>query len=426
MWLGIFLLLLLIPKSSQFTTCISGGKIAYLARLSTKQSHVCNLTSLCSARTEIKESIVSNNNKKRSNQFIDIPYASAVEVLRTYKSIKGDLAIPRQYIVPSSNLFSQDWHGINLSKAIYNMKWWQNHVASHSDRVAELNSLGFLWDRLQPEWNLILEALMVFKLLYPSLDGSLLVPSAFVIPFGDNDFPQATWGLHLGNQVYRIRSRHDFIRGKPDRIVQLNGLRFVWDVSEYNFQKVVRAISLYTSLVDQKKSINSKINRVPSNFVIPQDSNWPKDLWGFPLGMKCCAIRTKQLYVKNHPQRKETLQNMGFLFLGNSAVGWLEVVHAAAIYSELHDKTLSVPQAFIVPKPPILHHSNTSLNTFHFSDWPWPEYLWGLPLGQRLRDVRAKKRYLTGESASSRIAQLDALGFEWNPKRGRSTLRKTS
>lgn len=52
-------------------------------------------------------------------------------------------------------------------------------------------------------------------------------------------------------------------------------------------------------------------------------------------------------------------------------------------------------------------------------NYPCTEYLWGVPLGQRLKDVRLKNRYMTGENATSRKAQLNALGFVWNPKRGR-------
>ena len=51
--------------------------------------------------------------------------------------------------------------------------------------------------------------------------------------------------------------------------------------------------------------------------------------------------------------------------------------------------------------------------------WPWPERLWGLKLGQRLKDVRLKGAYLKGRDRNLRKAQLDNLGFVWNPKRGR-------
>ena len=47
------------------------------------------------------------------------------------------------------------------------------------------------------------------------------------------------------------------------------------------------------------------------------------------------------------------------------------------------------------------------------------ESLWGFPLGQRLRDIRVKGYYLKGKNSGARRRQLDALGFNWEPKRGR-------
>lgn len=86
------------------------------------------------------------------------------------------------------------------------------------------------------------------------------------------------------------------------------------------------------------------------------------------------------------------------------------MIHAAAVYSRLHNRVLDVPVKFVVPRP-------TSLNSEEF--FPWPEYLWGLPLGLRLKDIRLKQRYLGGPNRDVRIEQLEGLGFVWSPKRGR-------
>jgi hypothetical protein len=91
-------------------------------------------------------------------------------------------------------------------------------------------------------------------------------------------------------------------------------------------------------------------------------------------------------------------------------LSWFRVVHAAAIYSQLHGRSLNVPYQFVVPS----HHSPGIQD-----GWPWPQYLWGLKLGQRLKDVRVKGAYLRGPKGVARRRQLDALGMEWNPKRGR-------
>jgi hypothetical protein len=141
------------------------------------------------------------------------------------------------------------------------------------------------------------------------------------------------------------------------------------------------------------------------------------------VGAKCCAIRQKGLFVKNQPDRISALEEIGFQWSGNASLGWLEVVHAAAIYSQLHGRQLNVPQTFVVPCPPKAYRTNSLASPFggmacKEETWPWPEKLWGLKLGQRLKDIRLKGRYLKGKSANARIMQLDALGFVWKPKRG--------
>lgn len=87
-------------------------------------------------------------------------------------------------------------------------------------------------------------------------------------------------------------------------------------------------------------------------------------------------------------------------------------MHAAAIYSKMHGRVLDVPSNFVIPCPP-------EGNLLDTEEWPWPDHLSGLKLGQRLKDVRLKGTYLKGRDKYIRKAQLDALGFVWEPKRGR-------
>ena len=149
---------------------------------------------------------------------------------------------------------------------------------------------------------------------------------------------------------------------------QLNGLGFVLDVQEYHFQKVIDALLHYNKHNhdhERTNDNNNKIIKVPTTHVTPHNTTLhPKYLWGFQLGAKCCAIRNKDLYnIKNSSGRRQLLENIGFNFKGNHVLGWLDVVHALAIYSKLHNNDnsgssgsssngLSVPQNFIVPKQP--------------------------------------------------------------------------
>ncbi len=401
-----------------------------------------------------------------------LSYYSALKVLQTYHSIHGDLVIPRRYVVPSSSNYPPEWHGLQIGSTVYNMKWWIQHVQSKPERVCELNQLGFVWERLQPEYNLVLEALITYKALH----GHVQVPASFIVPYyqetqtegevgstdswtdeeGTNNYPwpKATWGIPLGNCVHRIRSRGDFLRNEEiafSRRRQLDNLGFVWDVSEAAFSKFLTALRFYNRLGydDTRKNKRTAAMRraikVKTTFVIPSGewltntsrntqneietstqkikNPWPRELWGYPLGARCSQVRQKGLYIKNHPQRQKALQEIGFqIDGGNATLGWLEVVHAAAIYSKMHGRVLDVPSNFVVPKPPrpSCEAYRMLLSTGADDVWPWPESLWGLQLGQRLKDVRLKSAYLTNEkTANSRRAQLDALGFVWKPKRGR-------
>jgi len=331
-------------------------------------------------QSKVKIKTYNNKSQKYRSNGMDLPYSSTIQALRQYYKLHGDLVMPRRYCVPENEAYPREWHGIDLASTVYDMKWWQKHVKQKPDRVAELGKMGFLWERLQPEWNLVLEALVTYKLLH----GAVLVPGSFVVPTRENDWPIATWGLPLGNCVYRIRNRGDFLKGDnvASRRHQLDGLGFVWDVQEHRFQKVYAALKHFALIEGHDSSTadasHNTALRVPSSFIIPKTDAWPKELWGYSLGAKCNAIRQKQLYVKDNPRRQRLLESLRFQWRsGNASLGWLEVVHAAAIYSKLHNRILDVPFDFTVPAPPtddptLRIDIATAADGLNDGVWPWP------------------------------------------------------
>jgi hypothetical protein len=285
------------------------------------------------------------------------------------------------------------WHGVDLAGTVYDMKWWQNHVKQRPDRVNELNTLGFVWERLQPEWNLILEALAVYR----GLHGNLLVPSDFAVPHNDDRWPKACWGIKLGSAVYKIRGRGDHLRDVHtswSRREQLDSMGFVWDVQQMRFAKFCTALKLYGQIeqkIDPQRQLplsSSGVTKsvplnIPSKFVVPRSSQWPNKLWGYRLGERCTQVRQKQLYVKGHPDRLKILADLGlYISGGNDDLRWLEVVHAAAVYSQMNGNTLDVPTNFAVPAPPRRITGRKSDDPFSDIDescivgsddaWPWP------------------------------------------------------
>jgi len=307
---------------------------------------------------------------------IDIPYESTIQALRVYHEEHSHLVMPRVYLIEESNEFPKEWHGLDLAGTVYDMKWWLRHVKEQPERVAELNKLGFVWERLQPEWNLILEALVTYR----TLNNDLLVPASFVVPFGDNEWSRSTWGISLGRIVYRIRSRGDFIRGHTalKRREQLEALGFVWDVSERLFEIFCRALRIYSTVEAVSSAPAKRLGamKIPARYVVPESQAWPRDLWGYPLGVKCTAVRQKELYIKDRPERLKELADIGYHVGGNDSLKWLEVVHAAAVYSQMHGRNLDVPQHFVVPAPPTMCSYDDGVHSSRVigSDdaWPWP------------------------------------------------------
>lgn len=346
-------------------------------------------------------------------------YNDTIIALIAYRSIHGDLVLPRRFIIPQEAPYPLIWQGMDLSSAVYSMKWWKNNVQHRPERVSELSELGFVWGRLQDEWNLVLEALAT----YSSIHGNVHAPLSFVVPYNETQWPVATWGLALGNCVYRIRQRSDFLTGPngAERREQLKALGFAFDINELRFQQFYDALAHFSRQEHYGKYGlgRAKAVKVPTAFIVPESMDWPEEMWGYPLGERCNAVRHKGVYVKNHPDRRRLLEELGFCFAGNTDLGWLEVVLAAAIYSRLHNRVLDVPYHFCVPSPP---DANNSTNTHDI--WPWPEHLWGLPLGQRLKEVRLTGVYLRGEKGEKRKRQLNTLGFNWTPKRGRKRARE--
>ena len=369
---------------------------------------------------------------KRTNS-MDIPYHITIAALRNYHTLHGDLVLPRRYIVPTAQGFPSEWVGLDLAATVYTMKWWKRNIRTEeTKRVSELNNLGFLWERLQPEWNIVLEALIT----YHALHSHVMVPNKFVVPYGSFQWPKATWGIPLGNCVYRIRSRNDFLHGSSSysRRSQLDSLHFVWDAHEQSFLKFFAILRHYAKLTKTGKftppGIPTKPLKVPATFKVPaNDDRWPKELWNYQLGAKCIAVRQKELYVKDKPRRRRMLEELGFRWCGNAELSWLKVVHAAAIYSRLNGHSLDVPYKFVVPCPTpdfVATRSNgpteakrDDSGSGEEEEWPWPQYLWSLPLGQRIKDIRIAGAYLKGKDKTERMRQLDALGFVWDVREHR-------
>lgn len=326
--------------------------------------------------------------------------------LQCYFAQHGNLHIPRDWIVPAEKPWPRCCWGMRLGRRVYSMSFWYTHVMHKPERREELGEIDFDWQRLQSEYNIVLDALVAFK----ECHGHLCVPGTFVVPSGSAHYPAHTWSLKLGQRVARIRSAAEYVDGHPGRWFQLEELGFVWDARDHAWQQTLRALHCF-----ERRTGHCD---VPQDFVVPScgagdapaaedEDGWPADLRGLKLGQRAHNMRVHGTYgVWEDAERQKALAKIGFRWSRKPGKQdqWERFLAALAAYRDAHGHA-QVPQRYVVPK-----------------DSAFPRDTWTLALGQAVHDVRRKRRFLTGrgeELALQRRRQLDALGFVWVPTRGR-------
>jgi hypothetical protein len=210
------------------------------------------------------------------------------------------------------------------------------------------------------------------------------VPNRFVVP-SEAPWPEEACGMKLGHRVNDIRSHEIYVKDHPERRAELDALGFVWDDLERRWEEVRAALLAY-------QEVNGDLE-VPFRFVVPSEAPWSEEVWGMKLGSRVDTIRSKEIFVKDHPERRAELDALGFVW-DTRERRWEEVHAALLAYHEVHGD-LQVHWKFVVP-----------------SEAPWSEEAWGMKLGMRVNQIRSREDYVKHHPA--RRAALGVLGFRWN------------
>jgi hypothetical protein len=157
------------------------------------------------------------------------------------------------------------------------------------------------------------EALGQFK----ARQGHVRVPSGFKIPTassfrvvsgrggGDpSTWPDALVGLRLGDRVNTARKAYKDGRLTDDDIAHLESIGFVWDVHEWKYQRFMLAIRRHIGVYGHPNVLQS--------FVVPSEAPWSEEVWGLNLGHAVMSVRSQGTYIKDHPERKQELDDLHF------------------------------------------------------------------------------------------------------------------
>lgn len=250
------------------------------------------------------------------------------------------IKIPLKYEIPSTYDYPYSLHNFPLGKRLKRLTLSDKFKNDSPDKVKLIEDLGFQLDskNILNEWEIIYEGLVAYKKNY----GNLNIDNDFVIPDETSplakDWPDVTHGLRLGSRVCAIRNSGAHVRVDNERKKMLDDLGFLWNKPKKNKHMIDSTTNSSTTLdetsndnnirntnVDDKfnlflegliqfKTLNNHLN-VPTSYIIPSNTtDYPEHLWNFKLGNRVSLIRSQGLFISSYPDRKQILDDIGFLW----------------------------------------------------------------------------------------------------------------
>ncbi|KAF0722163.1 hypothetical protein Ae201684P_020151 [Aphanomyces euteiches] len=316
-----------------------------------------------------------------------------LEAIRMYKSIHGYLSVPRSYKVKVGDVqWPPKLWGKNLGYAVVRLRTQQETM--DPARREMLDSVGFIWDAIQANWEKNLLALETYK----AIEGDLLVKKRFVVPDQDPAWPKDTWNVKLGYLVDTCRKKKASL---PPKIRDaLNAMGFVWKVrdpgtgpsrppsiSMKKQNQILEIVQAQYNLQD-----HTKFTTLPSPFKVPSSSKWSQHLHG--CSMNTTYFRRAYRLGLLEASIVAKLDEIGFVWDDNQHQ-WSLLMEALEIFKKIYGH-VNVPSGFEVPE----------------DDPVWPNYLWGMKLGTRIGPIRRGQTKLTLEKRQ----ELEKMNFIWDAR----------
>lgn len=191
-------------------------------------------------------------------------------------------------------------------------------VGNNQSRRDKLDTLGFVWRARaetmssvgNPEisFDQIYDALVTYRNVFKPR-GDITVPPQFIVPDTD-PWPENTRELPLGQCMAKLRTK-SFLKKNPGAEEKLAAIGFQMDKKTAAHD--VRFQNVYDGLKRYKEIYGDLL--VPQPFVVPNKSaEWPEEAWNLRLGARVNAIRSQGTFVNNSPDRKEMLDELGFVW----------------------------------------------------------------------------------------------------------------
>ena len=222
-------------------------------------------------------------------------------------------------------------------------------------------------------------------LLYKELNGSMLVPQMFHVPWS-LDWPEEFWGLGLGKVVNRIRGGKLYKHKREE--LEAECFDYNPQAHDYTWDVVEPALRTYRQLhVPTRKHAKWSVK---SQFVVPTGhASWPEATWGVRLGAVVNDMRLGTTYKQHRPEAEALGLDYAPQPKGKSP-GWEFIKATLQVYRANYGDLL-VKRRFKVP-----------------DEEPWPEDMRGKSLGGVVDSIRNNGAY------AEHCAELEELGFDFS------------
>lgn len=349
-------------------------------------------------------------------------YHDAIEY---YKNHYGALdSVPRSFVVPkNSDVFPFQFWGLPLGIILYNIKrrgyyksyrqkWLDmgiplndsksaiseennnekinvensSHDApidisiSEREEVASNSNANIIPQKSTGKWLGDKTFVAILK-VYEKIYSELRVPPSFIVPEED-PWPIEYHGYPLGNRVLTIRRHRKHLSKEYE--AELNKIGFIWNLSEYRFQKADQALKIY-------KDLHGHL-QVPQSFVVPPGSNdWPEALWGYRLGLTVYSIRCSNIFAS----KRKYFESMGLLLekKPSRSYDFQLIKECFQIYKKKY-ATFNIPSKYVIPT----------------NDFDFPEIMRGANLGNIWNHI------IIGNQYAKYHNELVAMGMILLPK----------
>lgn len=252
-------------------------------------------------------------------------WRAMLAAFQMYKAAYGNLKVPLRFIVPGLAPWPEKAWGLKLGQRVAAIRSTGKYVHDEKRRKV-LDDMGFVWrlratsaakdDAKGLTFDQLHTALVTYREHVQNGKGPISIPNNFVVPDCD-PWPQNVRGLPLGKRITSMRSK-SFLSANPGAKEKLQQIGFPLDgkvaANDARFQLVFGALQRYKEIYGDLL--------VPQPFVVPENSKeWPEATWGLRLGARVNAVRSQGTFVNSHPDRRQMLDDIGFVWIPSKSEG---------------------------------------------------------------------------------------------------------